>query len=319
VRILVTGASGFVGRRLCTVLVSAGHQVVAPVRSDEARARVPGEVDTVVVSNPLDPGAVTSLLDGVEAVVHLAARVHVMAETEADPLAEFRRINVDGTRKVVAAAQGAGIRHLLYLSTIKVNGETREGPYTESDVPRPVDAYAQSKLEAEDVVRSAERGLAWTIIRPPLVYGPGVGGNFRRLLRLADVAGRWPLPLGGLENLRSMIFVDNLVDAMISALTHPAAQGQTFLVSDGHDVGMSELLRRLATALGGRPRLFRAPLALIRHAGWLLGRQADLDRVLGTLRIDSRMIQSTLGWRPPVDLAAGLLGTAQWWRDQGAR
>ena len=313
-RILVTGASGFVGRRLCAVLVGAGHQVVAPVRSDEARARVPGEVDTVVVSRPLDPGAVTPLIDGVEAVVHLVARVHVMAETETDPLAEFRRINVDGTRRMVAAAQAAGVRHFVYLSTIKVNGESREGPYTESDVPRPVDAYAQSKLEAEGVVRSAERGLAWTIIRPPLVYGPGVGGNFGRLLRLAGVASRWPLPLGGIDDLRSMIFVDNLADAIATTVAHPAALDRTFLVSDDHDVSVSELLRRLAVAIGGRSRLFRAPSGLLRQAGLLLGRDADLDRLFGTLRINCNLIQSTLDWRPQVGLDEGLRMTAKWWQ-----
>jgi len=195
-----------------------------------------------------------------------------------------------------------------------VNGESRAAAYSESDDPRPTDPYGQSKLDAEVVVRTKGTGMSWTILRPPLVYGPGVGGNFRRLLRVADAAGRWPLPLDGVDNLRSMIFVDNLADAIVRSLVHPGALGQTFLVSDDHDVSVSELLRRLVIALGGRPRLFRAPMTLLRQAGSLLGRDADLDRIFGTLRINCSLIQEVLGWRPPVQLGDGLDRTARWWR-----
>lgn len=314
-KVLVTGASGFVGRRVCAALLQEGHAVVAPVRRNVSRAPMPAGVEVEPLADPLDATALAPHLDGVDAVVHLAARVHIMAETAADPLAEFRRINVEGTRAVAAAAQAAGVRQLVFVSSIKVNGEGREAPYTEADVPRPLDPYGQSKLDAESAVRSASGSLAWTILRPPLVYGPGVGGNFRRLLRLAGAAARWPLPLGGIDNLRSMIFVDNLADAIATTLAHPAARRQTFLVSDDHDVSVSELLRRLCTGMGSRPRLFRAPVALVRQAGALLGREADLDRIFGTLRINCGLIQSTLGWRPPVKLYEGLDRTAEWWRD----
>lgn len=313
-KVLVTGASGFVGRRVCTALVTAGHEVVAPVRSGIARAPMPPGVTVEAVDDPLSATALTPIVAGADAVIHLAARVHVMMETASNPLAEFRRINVEGTRAVADAAQAAGARQIVFVSSIKVNGEGRDEPYSEADDPRPTDPYGQSKLDAERVIRSLAPGLSWTIVRPPLVYGPGVGGNFRRLLRLAGLAGRWPLPLGGIDNLRSMIFVDNLADALVTAISHPAARQRTFLVSDDHDVGLSELLRRLATALGGRPRLFRAPVRLLEQAGSLLGRQADLDRLLGTLRIDCRSIRSALGWRPPVELGNGLALTAQWWR-----
>jgi nucleoside-diphosphate-sugar epimerase len=313
-KVLVTGASGFVGRRVCSALLAAGHQVVAPVRSGIARAAMPEGVMVEAVVDPLSVPVLTPLVAGAEAVIHLAARVHVMAETASDPLSEFRRINVDGTRAVTVAARAAGARQVVYVSSIKVNGEGREQPYSEADAPRPMDPYGQSKLDAENVIRALDAGLSWTIVRPPLVYGPGVGGNFRRLLQLAGMAARWPLPLGGIDNLRSMIFVDNLADALVTTITHPAARQRTFLVSDDHDVSVSELLRRLAMALGGRSRLFRAPVTLLQQAGSLLGRQADLDRVFGTLRLDTRLIQSTLGWRAPVELGDGLVRTADWWR-----
>ncbi len=318
-KVLVTGASGFVGRRLSATLIDRGHRVVAPVRGNVFRAPLPVGVDALEFADPLSAAALTPLMAGVDAVVHLAARVHVMTETAADPRAEFQRVNVDGTTAVVAAAQAAGVHHLVFLSSIKVNGEDRDAPYTEADEPRPMDPYAQSKLDAEAVVRGAGAALSWTILRPPLVYGPGVAGNFLRLLRLADIAARWPMPLGGIDNLRSLIFVDNLTDAITTAVTHPLARNRTFLVSDDHDVGVSDLLRQLAVGLGGRPRLFRAPLTLMRQAGRLLGREADLDRMFGTLRVDSSLIQSTLGWRPPVELGDALGITARWWRSVNPR
>lgn len=317
-KVLVTGASGFVGRRVCAALLSAGHAVVAPVRAGVARAPMPSGVDIASLDDPLSGPAIAPFLEGTDAVVHLAARVHVMTETALDPLGEFRRINVEGTRAVSAAALAAGAKQIVFISSIKVNGEGREQPYTEADAAQPSDPYGQSKLDAERIIQSLPPSLAWTIVRPPLVYGPGVAGNFRRLLRLAAVAGRWPLPLGGLDNLRSMIYVDNLADAIVATLAHPAARQQTFLVSDDHDIGVSELLKRLAVAMGGRPRLFRAPVALLQEVGALLGRRADLSRVLGSLRIDPRLIRTTLGWRPPVELEAALGATARWWHTAGS-
>jgi len=314
-RVAVTGAGGFVGTALCRRLVADGHTVVAVSRA----AAPPAGTLMGRISGLDDAAGLRAAFDGADAVVHLAARVHVMAETAPDPLSEFQRVNVDGTRAVVAAAQAAGVRHLVFVSSIKVNGESRDAPFTEADVPRPMDPYGQSKLDAETVVRAAGAALSWTILRPPLVYGPGVAGNFRRLLRLASAARRWPLPLGGIDNLRSLIFVDNLADAITTAVIHPSARNRTFLVSDDHDVGVSELLRHLVVGLGGRPRLFRAPLTLMRQAGRLLGREADLDRVFGTLRVDSSLVQSTLGWRPPVELGEALGITARWWRSVNPR
>ncbi len=237
-----------------------------------------------------------------------------MREVAEDPRAEFRRVNVEGTRAVLSAARAAGVHHVVFMSSVKANGDNREAPYTESDASRPADPYGRSKLEAEEVVRTAGAGVAWTIVRPPLVYGPGVAGNFRRLLRLADTARRWPLPLGGIDNQRSMVFVDNLADAVSAILSHEAALGRTYLVSDGHDLSVSEVLRRLVIAMGGRARFYRAPIGAIRGFAALTGRDADVNRVLGTLRVDSSLIQSTLGWRPPVEVDHALATTAQWWR-----
>ncbi len=261
-----------------------------------------------------DAAGARAAFQGADVVVHLAARVHVMRETSADALAEFRRVNVDGTRSVLTAAREAGVKRFLYVSTIKVNGESRDAPYSEVDVPRPVDLYGQSKLEAERLVQLEDGGMKWTVLRPPLVYGPGVGGNFRRLLWLAGLASRWPLPLGGIENLRSMIFVENLAAAISTAIAHPMASNQTFLVSDQHDISVSELVRQLALGLGGRARLFHAPMKLMRWAGVLFSRTPDIERLLGTLRVDSSLIHSTLGWTPPVNLHDALGITSQWWR-----
>jgi nucleoside-diphosphate-sugar epimerase len=310
--VVVTGASGFVGRRLCSMLLERGHEVVTAVRTEAARARLPLGVVAHLSDDPLGAEVLRPLLSGADGVVHLAARVHVMRESSHDPAAEFQRVNVEGTRRVAETAREAGVGRFVFMSSIKVNGENREAPYTEADVPRPTDPYGQSKLDAEEVVQAVAPG--WTIFRPPLVYGPEVGGNFRRLLRLASLARRWPMPVGGFDALRSMIFVDNLADAVVQALGSPAAARRTFLVSDDHDVSVSELLQRLAVAMGGRPRLLRAPPGLLRMIATAAGREADLERLTGTLRVSCSSIRSTLGWRPPVELGDALGSTARWWR-----
>ena len=255
---------------------------------------------------------------GVEAVVHLAARVHVMAETEADPLAEFRRVNVDGTRADGGGCTGRRGSASRVPEHLKVNGETREGPYTEADVPRPADTYASrsSRPRVSCALPSAawrgrSSGRRWCMAPAWVAISAACYGSpaSRR---------RWPLPLGGMDNLRSMIFLDNLADAITASVAHPAARGRTFLVSDDHDVSVSELLGGSPSHSAAGRDFFARPVGLLRQAGLLLGRDADLDRLFGTLRINCSLIRSTLGWRPRPPLDEGLRLTAKVVAGRGA-
>lgn len=314
-RVAVTGAGGFVGRRTCAALQAAGYDVVAVVRT--ASAEVPG-VRVQRVTGLEDHLGLAGAFAGVDAVVHLAARVHVMRETAPDPLAAFRQVNVAGTLAVYRAACAAGAGRFVFLSSLKVHGEGRATPYVESDVPAPRDAYGISKLEGERALATAraEGGTSDVVVlRPPLVYGPGVGGNFRRLFRLAELAMRQPVPLGGIPNRRSLLAVGNLADAIRHVLVSPAAGGRTLLVSDGEDLSTSDLIERLARALGGRARLWPCPVGVVRAAAALLGRGAEADRLLGSLTADSSALRSGLGWSPPLAVDAALAEAAAWWKE----
>jgi nucleoside-diphosphate-sugar epimerase len=312
--ILVTGASGFVGRTLLPLLQSAGNRVRGAVRREHL---FPGGVESCVVG---DVGPATDwheALTGMDAVVHLAARVHVMHDAESDPIAAFRAVNVAGTEHLARSAATAGVRRFIYLSSVKVNGEaTTEQPFREMDAPAPEDAYGVSKWEAELALHrvALETGLEVAIIRPPLVYGPGVGANFLRLVRALDRG--LPMPLGSLSNRRSLIYVGNLVDAIIACLENPAAAGKTYLVSDGEDLSTPELVRGIASALDRPARLIPVPPALLRLGGRLLGKGKEVDRLLGSLTVDSGAICSDLGWAPPFSLTQGLEATAGWYRQQ---
>jgi UDP-glucose 4-epimerase len=234
-----------------------------------------------------------------------------MRDEVSDPLGAFRAVNVDGTLNLARQAAQAGVRRFVFLSSIKVNGEGCEEPYREGDAACPQDPYAISKWEAEQGLRQIEleTGMDVVILRPPLVYGPGVKANFQRLLAAVDKG--WPLPLGAVGNRRSLLYLGNLVDAIQLCLVHPAAAGQTYLVSDGEDVSSPELVRRLARAMGCPARLLPVPPAWLRLAGGLLGRRAVVERLLGSLVVDSSRIRRELGWSPPFRLDAGLAETVQ--------
>lgn len=299
-RWLVTGAGGFVGRALVARLArDPSWQVHAATRQTDLPL-APGV--TRVAAPALDGDADwRSALQGVDVVVHLAARVHVMDERAADPLTAFRQVNVQGSLALARQALEAGVRRFVFVSSVKVHGEaTAPGrPWHADDLPAPQDAYGQSKLEAEQGLRALLTGPAMelVIVRPPLVYGAGVRANFQALARA--VARGWPLPLGAVYNRRSFVALDNLVDLLVLCGTHPAAAGEAFLVSDGDDLSTTGLLQRMARAQGRPARLWPVPVAWLQAIGRLTGRSAVLQRLCGNLQVDITKTRERLGWRPP--------------------
>jgi nucleoside-diphosphate-sugar epimerase len=255
-------------------------------------------------------------MKGIDVVIHLAARAHVMDDQSSNPLAEYRRINVDGTKAVAEAARDAGVKRLVFLSSIKVNGEqTFDKPYTASDTPAPEDAYGISKAEAEKMLTeiSTRTGLEIVIIRTPLVYGPGVRANFLSLMSLAN--GGLPLPFGALtKNRRSLIYIGNLVDILLTATRHPAAGGQTFLVRDGTDLSTAKLVRLLRSAIGRSARMLSVPPAVLYGLLTLLGKKSMSDRLLGSLAINDQETLDILDWSPPFSVEDGLKQTVDWYR-----
>ena len=257
----------------------------------------------------------TAPVTGCEAVVHLAAHVHVMSRQADDVAGNFHRVNVEGSENLARQAARAGVRRFVFMSSVKVNGETSaERAFVETDPPIPMDAYAASKAEAEKRLRiiSTETGMDIVIVRPPLVYGPGVRANFLSLLRAVDSGV--PLPLSSISNLRSLVYVGNLVHALEASLVHPAAANRTFFVSDDRDVSTPQLVREIAIALEKKPLLFPFPPALLRAAGVLTGRAEQIARLTGSLQVDVSSIKTALDWRPPFSLQQGLAQTVSWYR-----
>ena len=315
-RFLVTGANGFVGQTLCSLLLRHGYKVRGAIRH-AAITLSPG-VSRVVVGEIDDQTDWSAALADVDIIIHLAARVHVMHETAQDALRAFRRTNVAGTENLARSAARCGVRRLVFVSSIKVNGEeTIAGhPFNELDTPLPVDAYGISKWEAEQVLHrvAQETGLEEVIVRPPLVYGAGVKGNFAQMLKV--LARGIPLPLASVRNLRSLVYIDNFVDALLLCAVHQQAVGQTYLVSDAEDISTADLLRQLGAAMGHSARLLPCSPALLKLAGRILGRSAQIDRLVGFLQVDSSKIRRDLGWIPPFTLKQGLNITAEWYREK---
>ncbi|MEO8119105.1 MAG: SDR family oxidoreductase [Rhodoferax sp.] len=304
-RFLVTGANGFVGKSLCTELTRRGEDVRAAVRSGHFDR---GNSDYAVVG-AIDGGTDWSAgLGDQDVVVHLAARVHVMNDGATDPLAAFRQVNVQGTLNLARQAAAAGVKRFVFISSVKVNGEcTFPGQtFAESDVPAPQDAYGLSKHEAEQGLRqlAADTGMELVIVRPPLVYGPGVKANFASLMRA--VRRGWPLPFGAVHNRRSLVALDNLVDFLVTCVTHPQAANQTFLVSDGHDLSTPDLVRGLARAAGMTARLIPVPVWVLQAGAALVGQGESVQRLVGNLQVDISKARALLGWVPPVTVEEGL-------------
>jgi len=309
-RIMVTGANGFVGQDFCAEALTRGFMVCGATRL--SGTPLPN-IKNVVVSDINGMSDWRLALEGCDIVVHLAARVHVMHESSDDPLAEFRHVNVAGTERLARSAAAAGVRRFVYVSSIKVNGEeTSEGEaYTEQYNAAPQDPYGVSKWEAEQALHQVAKdtGLDVVIVRSPLVYGAGVKGNFAQMISV--VAKGVPLPFACVNNKRSLIYVKNLVDALMLCATHPAAAGNTYLVSDGEDVATSDLLRKLAVAMGKKSRLFSCPVILLKLAATLVRKSDQAGRLLGSLQVDSSKIRSELGWVPPFSMDDGLKATVK--------
>jgi len=312
-QILVTGAGGFIGRILSERLVSTGWSVHGTLLPSENSASLTKGVTPVVIDPINGSTQWGAALATIDTVIHLAARVHVMKEDASDPLKEFREVNTDGTERLAREAAAAGVRRIIFMSTIGVNGNiSGEVAFSETDELSPHNPYSVSKYEAELRLRqlSSQTGMEVVVIRAPLVYGPGNPGNFLSLLRI--VAKGIPLPLASIKNRRSLIYVGNLVDALVLCASHPAAAGKTYLVSDGDDVSTPELIRRTAAAFGIKSALFPFPPALMRLAGRITGKVSAVDRLLGSLAVDSSAIRRELGWKPPFTMEQGLAVTAEW-------
>ena len=316
-KVLVTGATGFVGARLVQRLRNENAcQVLGAVRREHSLL-----APDIFVCGDIGPDTDwASGLVGVDAVVHCAARVHVMDEQATDPLVAFRRVNVEGTLNLARQAVAAGVRRFVFVSSIKVNGEltVKGSPFTADDAPHPVDPYGISKFEAEQGLMALghESGMEIVIVRPVLVYGPGVKANFLRMMKW--VCRGIPLPFGAVHNQRSLVALDNLVDLLATCMKHPAAAGQIFIACDGEDLSTSDLLRRLARALGSPSRLLPVPSFLLIAASVLLGRSELSQRLCGSLQADAGKVQRVLNWTPPLSVDEALKQTADYFLEHQA-
>lgn len=310
--ILITGATGFVGSRLIEILSSNTlFALVAAIRSKNNN--ISNKIKTVAIDDLGPNNSWAEALNNVDVVIHTAARVHVMSENAKDPLLEFRRINVDGTLNLARQAATAGIKRFIFVSSIKVNGESTllNKPFTEIDTPAPVDPYGISKWETEEGLYeiSKETGMEVVCIRPTLVYGPGVKANFFSMMN-------WlyrgvPLPFGSIHNKRSLVALDNLVDLIITCIEHPAAANQTFLVSDDDDLTTTELLNRVAYIMGKKSRLMPVNQKIIEFGLRLIGKKDLSQRLCGSLQVDISKAKKLLNWTPPVSVEEGLRKTVE--------
>ncbi|MBI6552126.1 SDR family oxidoreductase [Pseudomonas sp. LY-1] len=310
-QILLTGASGFVGRGLVPPLLARRHNITAAMRNLNAEFDL--HIDQVQISGLSADQKWQPLLAGKDLVIHLAARVHVMSDNSADPLVEYRRVNVDGTLHLARQAADAGVKRFIFISSIKVNGESTTGgmAYTADGPTAPTDPYGISKMEAERGLRALadETGMEVVIIRPVLVYGPGVQANFLSMMRWLHKG--LPLPLGAIDNQRSLVALDNLVDLIVTCVEHSAAANQTFLVSDGEDLSTTTLLRRMAKAIGKPAHLLPLPAWMLEAGAAILGRRALAQRLCGSLQVDISKTRELLGWTPPCSVDDALRKTGK--------
>jgi len=307
-RVLVTGANGFIGTNLCKKLMGENFRVLGAVRSGKASLLPEGVEATHIESIDGDTDW-KNTLEGVNTVVHLAARVHVMKDSASDPFSECRKVNVMGSERLALAAAQYGVKRFIFISSVKVNGEENVRAYKESDAPAPRDSYGISKMQAEKRIKeiTADSDMDFVILRPPLVFGPGVKANFLKLIKTVDKGT--PLPLASVQNRRSLIYIENLIHAIITCIQHPNAGDQTYFVSDDEDVSTSELIQKIASALNKSARLFPFPQLLLFILGRLIGKGPAVDRLIGSLTVDISKIKQGLGWKPPYTPEEGIRET----------
>ena len=306
-KILITGSSGFLGSNIINKLELLDYNIISVLR----------KITSASSSNSMQIGEINGDTDykdifvGTDIVIHCAARAHIMNEEVADTLAEYRWVNVDGTLNLAQQAADAGVKRFIYISSIKVNGESTSGsvPFTEKDTATPIDPYGVSKYEAEEGLKkiAAETGMEVVIIRPPLVYGAGVKANFLNLLKLSST--KFPLPFGLVNNKRSMVYVNNLVDFIVKCIDHSAAANQTFLISDNDDLSLSGLLQLIRKSMNKSARLIPVPIFLFKLAGLIFRKQDVVDRLVGDLQVDTSKAISLLDWKPPYTVEQGIQAT----------
>lgn len=313
-RILVTGATGFVGKFLCQYLVKAGHDVNAAQRSLE---QIPN-CNTIHIPSLNAQTDWSDALDQVDYVVHLAARVHHKDNESAQSIRDFTENNVEATQNLALQAQDKAVKRFIFLSSIKVNGEQTppDHPFNLSQTPTPVDAYGRSKLAAECLLQeiSEQSEMEFTIIRPPLVYGPGVKANFRALLKCAVL--KVPLPFASLHNKRSLIYVENLANIILTCLNHPNAAQKVFLVSDGDDMSVASLFKLMRQSMGRAPLIFPVSISFYRVISRIFGKEKAIQGLIHNLQLDSKEVTSALNWRPPVPVETAFERTLEWFENR---
>lgn len=309
--VFITGATGFIGQALCVKMLEKGWRVAGAFREKSSSGDLPAGVEGVQIEDIENYYDAHKNLEGIDALIHLAGRAHVMNDAAIDPLGIFRKINVVGTERLARAAAKAGVKKFIFVSSIKVNGESSQVPYTEKDVPMPREPYGVSKYEAEQALKSvaAETGIKTVILRPTLVYGPGVKANFESLIKL--VARGLPLPLKNIHNRRSFIYLGNLTDAIFASVVHPKADGETFIVSDCMDISTPDLIRLIASAMGKKDALFSLPPILLKALAKIVGKGEEMERLVGSLFVDTRKIRKLLDWKPPFTLEEGIKETVR--------
>lgn len=310
--VFITGANGFIGRALCTKMIENGCKVKGVFRKTSEINTLPAGIEKVYLDSIDSCNFIEQDFSGVDAVVHLAACAHVMKDFP-DSLETFRKINVQGTQRLAQIAAKSGVKRFIFISTVKVNGEENSERYAENDIPAPRDAYGKSKLEAEYLLAriARETGMEVVILRPPLVYGPGVRANFENLIKIACCG--LPLPFKNIRNLRSFIYLGNLVDAISICITHPSAAGETFMLSDGHDISTPDLIKIIASAMHAKPFLFSLRIDILEILCKIMGRGKDIKKLTATLLVDSSKIRNMLGWHPPFSIEEGIRETIKYY------